>query len=310
MSAPTEQTMLRRSIVATIVLAAAGAGIGLVAGSSAILFDGVYGLIDAAMTALALIVARLIAASNAADAVGRQLSRRFTFGFWHLEPIVLGLNGMLLSGAAIYAGLDAVRAILAGGRTLALDLAMAYAGIATAIDLAMAIWTARANRTIRSDLVALDARAWGMSAALSGALFVAFAVGAGLAGTGFAWLLPYVDPGALLIICLVVAPVPFGTIRRALSQILLVTPQDLRDEVDRIAAAVVAEEGFVAHHAFVARVGRGIQVELNFIVPRGRPPQPLEAWDGLRDRIGAAFGRDGPDLWLTIVFTADPEWAW
>ncbi|MEH3106894.1 MAG: cation transporter [Sphingomonas fennica] len=310
MSGPTEQAMLRRSIAATIVLAATGAGIGLAAGSSAILFDGVYGLIDAAMTALALLVARLIAASNAADAVGRQLSRRFTFGFWHLEPIVLGLNGMLLSAAAIYAGLDAVRAILAGGLTLALDLAMAYAGLATAIDLAMAIWTTRANRTIRSDLVALDARAWAMSAALSGALFVAFVIGAGLPGTRHAWLLPYVDPGALLLICLVVAPVPFGTIRRALSQILLVTPQDLRDEVDRIAAAVVAEEGFVAHHAFVARVGRGIQIELNFIVPRGRPPQPLEAWDALRDRIGTAFGRDGPDLWLTIVFTTDPEWAW
>jgi len=33
-------------------------------------------------------------------------------GFWHLEPIVLGLNGVLLTGAAIYALINAIGSIL------------------------------------------------------------------------------------------------------------------------------------------------------------------------------------------------------
>ena len=306
----TEQALLRVSIAATITFAVAGVLVGLVGGSSAILFDGVYGIVDAVMTGLALLVARLIAASNAADAAGRNLSQRFTFGFWHLEPIVLGLNGILLSGAAIYALLNAVGVILAGGRPLSFDLAILYAGLGTLFDLSMGLYIRRGNREIGSDLVALDAKAWMMSAALSAALFVAFGVGYAVEGTRHAWLSPYVDPVALLVICLVIIPVPFATIRKALSEILLVTPPDLREEVDGIARLIVDQHGFISYHAFVARVGRGVQVELNFVVPRDQPAKRLEEWDALRDRIAEAFGNDSPNLWLTITFTTDPEWAW
>lgn len=306
----TEQALLRFSLGVTIVVAIAGVLVGLAAGSSAILFDGVYGIVDAAMTVLALLVARLIAASNAADATGRNLSQRFTFGFWHLEPIVLGLNGVLLSGAAIYALLSAVAVIVAGGRSLALDLAIVYAGLGTLVDVAMAVIIHRGNRRIGSDLVALDAKAWIMTAALGAALFVAFLAGYAVEGTRHAWLSPYVDPLALVVICLVIIPVPFGTVRRALSEILLVTPPDLKAEIEDIARTIVEQHGFISYHAFVARVGRGVQVELNFVVPLGQPARRLEEWDALRDDIGEAFGKDGPDLWLTITFTTDPEWAW
>lgn len=306
----TEQSLLRGSIAATLLLAAAGVTVGLASGSSAILFDGVCGLIDAMMTGLALMVARLIAASNAADAIGRNLSQRFTFGFWHLEPIVLGVNGTLLAGAAIYALLEAARAILAGGRVLSFDVALGFAALSTVLDVAAAVYIARANRTAKSALVALDAKAWAMTAALSAALLVAFLIGYLVQGSEHAWMAAYVDPVALMLICLAIIPVPFATIRLAVSEILLVTPQDLRDEVESIARDIVARHGFLAHHAFVARVGRGTQIELNFIVPKDQPARRLEEWDTLRDRIGEAFGHDGPDLWLTIVFTTDPEWAW
>lgn len=305
-----EQTLLRSSLCATIAFAVAGVLIGLAAGSSAIMFDGVYSLIDAVMTVLALLVARLIAASNAADAVGRNLSQRFTFGFWHLEPIVLGLNGMLLSGAAIYALLNAIAVILAGGRPLSFGLAILYAALSTVVHTGMAIYITRGNRTIRSDLVALDAKAWMMTAALGAALLLAFAAGYAVEGTRHAWLAPYVDPAALVVICLVIIPVPFGTVRRALSEILLVTPPDLQREVDRIAQGIVSQLGFISYHAFVARVGRGVQVELNFVVPRDQPAKRLEEWDALRDEIAEAFGKDGPNLWLTITFTTDPTWVW
>lgn len=128
-------------------------------------------------------------------------------------------------------------------------------------------------------------------------------------GTAHAWLAPYVDPAALLLICLVIVPLPLGTVREALSDILLVTPQDLKAHVDRVAGAVVARFGFVAYRAYVARVGRGRQIVLHFIVPRDWPGKRLEEWDAIRDEIGGALGDDTPDRWLTIVFTTDPESA-
>lgn len=304
-----EQTVLRNSIAATIFLAVASLAFGLVAHSSAIIFDGMYSLVDATMTGLAFGVARLIAASNAADVAGRQFHQRFTMGFWHLEPIVLGLNGTLMSGAAIYALVTAVSALLSGGHPLSFGAAMIFEGLATLVDIGMVFYTLVANRRIQSHLIALDSKAWGVGAALGLALFAAFLAGFLIQGTSLQWLAPYVDPAALALVSLVVIPVPLGTIRCAVADILLVTPQEMQDHVDAVARATVARFGFLSYRAYVARVGRGSQIELYFIVPANWPARRLEEWDSLRDEIGRALGPDSPDRWLTIVFTTDPEWA-
>lgn len=304
-----EQAVLRNSIVATVLLAAASLVFGLAVRSNAIVFDGMYSLVDASMTGLAFCVARLIAASNAADVAGRSFHERFTMGFWHLEPIVLGLNGTLMTGAAVYALVNAVSALLAGGHPLAFGAAMAFEGIATLVDIGMVAYTWAANRRFRSHLIALDGKAWGVGAALGLALFTAFLAGFLIRGTALAWLVPYVDPAALALVSLVVIPVPLGTIRRAVADILLVTPEAMKDHVDRVAREAVQQHGFLSYRAYVARVGRGSQIELYFIVPPNWPARRLEAWDELRDAIGRALGPDSPDRWLTIVFTTDPEWA-
>lgn len=305
----TEQGVLRLSIAVTLVLAALGIVFGLLSGSYAIVFDGVYALTDASMTVLALLVANLIATAAAPGPAANRFTAQFTMGFWHLEPMVLGLNGVMLMGAAVYALINAIGSLMSGGRALDFDQAIAYAVVTVVIALAMALFARRANRTIKSDFLALDAKAWLMSAGLTAALLAAFLTGALVQGTRLAWISPYVDPAALSLVCLVIIPLPFGTVKQALADILLVTPASLKQHVDAVARDVTVRYGFVSHRAYVARVGRGRQIELYFIVPRGTAPKPLEDWDRIRDEIGQAIGGDTPDRWLTIVFTTDPEWA-
>lgn len=282
---------------------------GLLAGSLTIIFDGFYELIDLAMTMLALLVARLIAMSASGSSANKKLTERFTMGFWHLEPMLLGLNGTLLIAAATYALINSISSILTGGRTIAFDYALFYAAVLLVVETSMAIYVARANRTIGSDLLALDAKGWAMSAAMTVAYGAAFAFGLLARGTSAEWLTPYIDPIALAAVCLVTIPVPFGTVRQALADIFLVTPPDLKAHVDKVARETVARHGFLSYRSYVARVGRGRQIELYFIVPTEWPARRLEEWDRLRDEIGQALGEESPDRWLTIVFTTDPEWA-
>lgn len=305
----TEQGVLRLSASVTAILAGCGILFGVLSGSAAIIFDGIYSLIDVSMTVLALLVANLIASAAAAGPVRSKLVERFTMGFWHLEPMVLGLNGILLMGAAVYALVNAVESLLTGGRPLTFGPAILYAGVTVLAATGMAVFGTRVNRSLGSHFLALDAKAWMMSAALSAALLAAFLFGALIQGTGLAWLSPYIDPAVLAAVCLVVIPMPAGTVRQALADILLVTPADLMDQVDRVAQAVVDRYGFASYRAYVARVGRGRQIELYFIVPGGWPATRLEEWDRIRDDIGHAIGGESPDRWLTIVFTTDPEWA-
>lgn len=305
-----EQTFLQASIVITLILAIVGIVFGLLSGSYAIVFDGIYSLTDASMTIVALLVARLIAtASRPSPAGSRRLMDRFTMGFWHLEPMVLALNGTLLTGAAIYALINAIGSLMAGGRELDFDHAIIYAVITAPVALAMAILGRMANRRTGSDLLALDAKAWAMSAALTAALLVAFLFGYLIQGTSHAWFSPYIDPAVLALVCMVIIPIPLGTVRQALSEILLVAPPELNQHVNAVAQDFVQRCGFLSHRAYVAQVGRGRQIELYFIVPPGWPPKRLEEWDRLRDRIGEAIGDESPDRWLTIAFTTDPTWA-
>lgn len=152
-------------------------------------------------------------------------------------------------------------------------------------------------------------KSWLMSALLSMALFVAFAIGYGLTGTSQAWLAPYIDPAVLALVCLVIIPMPLGNVKQALADILLVTPLEFKQHVDGVAGEIVTKFGFTSHYSYVARVGRGRQIELFFIVPKNWPPRRLEEWDAIRDEIGNALGGEGSDRWLTIVFTTDEEWA-
>lgn len=303
-----EQAVLRLSIAMTFVVAAVGIGFGVASGSASIIFDGIYSLTDAVMTSVALLVSSLIT-QRLSERRQARLVQRFTMGFWHLEPMVLGLNGILLSGAAVYALVTAVGSLLTGGHPLQFGRAILYATVVLIVAIGMAIHNRHANRSIRSNFVALDVQGWTISAALTGALLAAFVFGWAIQGTALAPLSPYVDPAVLALVCVIVIPLPVPTIRRALADILLITPSDMLAEIDAVAREVVARHGFLDHRAYVARVGRGRQIELYFIVPQGQPPRPLEEWDAIRDQIGEAIGGDITNRWLTIAFTTDPEWA-
>lgn len=304
----TEPSVLRLSIIVTFALAIFGVVFGLLTGSASIIFDGVYTLIDAIMTSFALVVAKLIAFSH--NDVGRaRLTRNFTMGFWHLEPIVLGLSGTLLVGTAGYGLIMAVGSLMEGGRHLDFDLALVFALVALVSAVGMIIYGRRANKRLHSSFIALDVKAWTISAAMTGALLLAFLTGWVIRDTELEWLSPYIDPAVLALVCVIVLPLPLPTIRDALADVLLVTPTEMKKRVDDVASDAVQRHGFLSYRAYVARVGRGRQIEIYFIVPPGLPPRSLEAWDLIRDEIGEEVGGTGPDRWLTIAFTVNKEWA-
>jgi predicted Co/Zn/Cd cation transporter (cation efflux family) len=304
-----EGNVLRASIAATLTVAAVGIILGLASGSFSIMFEGIYAIVDAGMSLLSLVVVNLITAYAQSTDLPPRLRERFTMGFWHLEPIVLAMNGLLLMGVAVYALFNAVSSLLEGGRDLQFGLAILYAAITLMICVTVATIETRANRHLGSEFIRLDVRSWIMSGCIAAALLFAFAIGLTVQGTRYQWLSPYIDPAALALICLVVIPLPISSVRRALSDILLVTPADLKQRVDEIAARFVTEQGFLTYRAYVAKVGRSHNIEVYFILKPGGPPRAMAEWDALRDQIGEAIGGDGPHQWLTIVFTEDPEWA-
>lgn len=305
----TESGVLRTSVAVTLMVAGLGITFGLVSGSFSIVFDGVYSLIDASMSMLSLMVSQLIVTAANPRASSPRLRDNFSMGLWHLEPMVLGLNGTLLIGVAVYALINAVSTLLNGGRDLEFGWAALYALITVIACVAIAVIEWRANKRIKSQFLRLDVQGWIMSACISGALLIAFTIGYFVQGTKWEWISPYIDPAVLALVCLAIIPIPIAIIRQALADVFLVTPSDLKEHVDNVARAFVQKHGFVEYRAYVARMGRGREIELYFIVPSTSPARRIGEWDALRDEIGTAVGGEGPDRWMTVIFTGDLEWA-
>src|SRR5690606_12551118 len=176
-SPSSEEGVLRLSIAVTLFVTVLGVFFGLLAASLTILFDAVYELLDVVMTGLALLVARLITLSTSGGSFNKRLAERFSMGFWHLEPMVLGVNGLLLMGAAAYGLINAIDGLMNGGRQLAFEYALVFAAISLVIELGAAAFVTAANRRIRSEFLALDAKSWLMSAGITVAYLFAFGFG-------------------------------------------------------------------------------------------------------------------------------------
>jgi predicted Co/Zn/Cd cation transporter (cation efflux family) len=308
-----EQYLLTSSIVVTLLIGALGLVFGFLTGSFAIMFDGVYASIDASMAALGLVVARLIlkdALRTDDDLPEGSAGRvRYQYGFWHLEPMVLALNATMLTLAAGYALVSAIMLILEGGTEIEFDLALPYAAVVACLCFAMA-WRQRArNRSLGSAFVALDAKGWIISGSITTALLAGFVIGFAIEGTPYAWMRPYIDPVVLAAVCLVVLPLPFSDLRAALAGILRIAPEDLDAHVRSVAAQARVRHGLVDDYTYVARVGRATLIEITFLAPPGWPVRSIGQLDAIRQEVGQALGGKGPDRWLTIAFTEDPDWA-
>lgn len=298
--AAAEQSTLKLSIAVTVAVASFGVVFGLLSGSLSIVFDGVFSAIDAAMSGLALFVSRLV--NRVAD------DRRFQFGYWHIEPMVLAFNGGTLMLLCFYAFLNAAGSLLGGGRLLQFDWAIAYAVLVCTICFGMFFYERRINRRIGSDFIHLDAQSWLMSASITSALLIAFAIAWSLEGTRWEHLTRYADPLVLALLTLVLVFVPIRTVRKALQEILLITPPELDAHVRRIMDDVVKRHGFRSYTSYVAKVGRAQFIEIHVAVPPDSPIESVADADALRREIAKAIGGEGQHRWLTIDFTADPRW--
>lgn len=295
-----EQRILRQSIGATIAVALLGIVLGLISSSQSIVFDGVSTGIEGVTSVMALVVARL---------VGREArDRQFQFGYWHLEPAVLAINGGTLMLICLYGFLNGIDSVMEGGRLLQFDLAIGYSVVSAVICVAMWIYQLRANRRIGSEFIRQDAQSWAMSALTSLALLAAFAVAWLLEGTRWSYLTPYADPGMLLLLSIIFVFVPIGIVRTAWRDMLLITPQDLDDRVRQVMSAVIAQHGFKSYSSYAVRQGRKQFIAISIVVPADVRLETVGAMDALRGEIARAIDPESGRSWLMISFTADPQW--
>jgi predicted Co/Zn/Cd cation transporter (cation efflux family) len=286
-----EQRVLKQSIVATAIVGTSCVVFGLWAGSRSIMFDGVYSLLDVFLTLGSLVVSRLVTSAG---------SRRFQYGYWHLEPLVLTFNSAMLCLLCVYALINGIDGLLGEGHAMEFEAGIAWVVVVGAACLALYFYCNAQARKLHSELLKLDAKGWLVSGALNMALLIAFALGALAELTDYRNAGMYADSLVLVILALVMIPVPLSSCVRALREVLQIAPPDLDRRVRDVLDAVNAKHRFAGYRSFVARTGRIALVEVHFRVPLDLPIGTIRELDAVRSEIRAALHE--PHVWLTVNF--------
>jgi len=293
-----EQRTLKFSIALTVVLGVLGIASGLVTGSQAIIFDGMYSFVDVVPSIMSLLVVKLLAQGT---------SQRFQYGYWHLEPLVAVLRDSILVVACIYAAVDAVTTLSGGGQAVEYGKAALWAAILCTIGIAMTLYLRRRAKALRSPMLEVDARSWASSALLSLSLLIGFAVGAAITRTRFQDWIPYVDSIVLLCMSVLLLPMPLLGLWRSMRDVLQIAPGGLDVRVHAVMDGVVKQRGFLEYSSYIAKVGRGTFVEIHVLVPAGAQIG-IETADAIRREVSDALNAGTPTFWLTVDFTADRRW--
>ena len=294
-----EQRQLRLSIGVTFLVGVACVAVGLLMQSQAIAFDGFYSLVDVVLTAGSLVVSHLVTSEG---------SRRFQFGYWHLEPLVLVLNAAVLTAICSYGGFTALHGLLSGGHELAFGFGAAWAAFMGAASLGMALYMRQQSRALGSVLLQLDAKGWFIGGAISVAVLVGFALAAMIEGGPLAHWTRYIDSVVLLLLTLALLPLPLGSLWQALREVLQLAPDALDQRVRDVMAMMVQERGYLDFASYVAKIGRMRFIDIHILVPSCQPLGDMCDVDAVRNEIAHRIGSDIRVEWLTIVFTGKREW--
>jgi len=294
-----EQILLKQSTVLMFAVAIAGIVTGFISGSQSILFDGFFSLIATFIKVLMLITAQLIA---------KESNQRFQFGFWHLEPMVLLIEGSFLLLIAIYAFLNGVFGIINGGREIELGLVILYAAVFTVIEFGYYFWVRRKNRTLKSTLIQFDNISWLVDAMLSVGLLISFITALALTHQGYAQWAAYVDPAILIVLALSMLAPAFKILKPALRDVLGIAPDALDDKVREALEIASARHGFEGYKTYVQKHGRARFIEIHIVLPSGYPLTSVKTLDALREEIAELLGKADSARWLTISFTGDRRW--
>ncbi|MBK5096281.1 MAG: cation diffusion facilitator family transporter [Gemmatimonadetes bacterium] len=296
-----EAGALRLSVWMSMIMAALGIGFGLLTESDAIMLDGFFSLIGFVMALVTIRVARLVV---------QPADQHFHFGYAQFEPFLNAAKGLLMLGVAGFAFAGAVDAVIHGGHDVKPGLATLYAILALTGCLAVGAAQRKAAARTGSPLLAVDSKNWLIDGFLSGVVLLVFVAAVALDGTRWAFVVPYMDPGLVILLVLGIVFIPLRIVRDNMREILAFAPDSAFQE-DVRARVEGALEGVpvASNQVRMMKIGRFLYVLNQVVVSPEFRPGRVDDLDQVRARIAAAMEGFEPTPVVDTLFTEDEKWA-
>ncbi|MDU2096554.1 MAG: cation transporter [Negativicoccus succinicivorans] len=295
----TEQRLLWQSAGLMGLIAVAATWFGLLTNSHAILIDGIFSFVAVIIKILMIMTSRLTT---------RESSKKFQFGYWQFEPLVLATEGGFTLIIVVYAFLNGMISLFSGGNAMNFGLAIIYALTFTFANMGYYLYVHRVNRKLKSSLIHFDNMSWLVDACFAASLFISFGLAYLLERTQYAHYGVFVDPVILIILSLTMMPVALNILGPAVRQVLGMAPEGLHEKVHEVMDDFMVRYRFKDYVSSVQRYGKIAFIDIDILIPKSYPIQEVGDLDRIRDEIDKALGGKSVRKWLTITFTTSRRW--
>jgi cation diffusion facilitator family transporter len=297
-----EQRTLVLSIWGVLVVAVGSIVYGLFLESDVVILNGIFSLFSLIGAGLSLLAAKLVVKPE---------NWRFPFGYSHVEPLVLSVNSLMVLLICVYALINGIERIRAGGNEVDAEGVIWFGLVSGAVSLAVWAYERRTAQRIDSALIEADAREWLIDFGFSMVTLLGFAVLPFLDEPHRNVWARYADPVMVASMALLAIPTPLRVLRHSLREVLLMTDAD--DDVIRRLEAVMekirAEHDIDRYVHHVVKTGRTRFIEVDIVVGPNFALQTIAEQDRLRERIWRALEMPLDNAWLSISLTLDPRWT-
>jgi cation diffusion facilitator family transporter len=276
-------------------------GFAFITHSSAILFDGIYSLIAFFMALLTLKVANLVQMPD---------DDRFHFGYTAIEPTLNLFKSLIIIATCLYAVVGSVNSLMTGGNSAEYGLAMIYGALATLGCFAVSGYMKHQGKSLRSDLVGVDARTWFVDGVLSVSILVGFAIAYFIEQTSFAAYAPLVDPILLIVLGTAILPIPGKIMLDSLKEVInKAPPEAITAVIEKKLKQTLSGVPYEHVEVRISKRGRDLYILVHIIVAESFSVATISELDDIRISCEAAMREWDASIIMDILFIKDPKLA-
>jgi len=304
-----EHSLLRFSVWMGVLFTVLGLGWGIAIQSGAILFDGIYSGFSIILSMLSIMALRMMSIADDHMAKADD-DDRFPFGRMAFEPLVVSFKAIVIIGVCLYGIVTSVIHLMHGGtQSTSSLLGMLYAVISITVCLFSWLYLKIRGRGLPA-LVQAESEQWLIDTVFSGVVLVGFVISYALTFTNYQQLIPYIDPGVVILGSVYFIRVPLARFISSVRELLMMaTPSDMQERLQERIDGIAASHGFKEAVVRSAKVGRELTVDVSFLVHEGFGAVEVDQLDAIRAEVKDNLADLGYNIWMNILFTRDRYWA-
>lgn len=287
-----EKKGLLISIIGSSLFGILGVTFAIITSSQAVLLDGAFNLVSAAMGIIGLKIAMSLKTPE---------TNQYPIGFYALEPLFVLGKGLILLLLTLYVIINNIIILMSGGSELNLGVILIYLLVALTGNIIVFVLVKKKNAQSKSPILEIEMENWKVNTLITAGIAVAILTGFLLQNSFLKDYIKYADQVIVITVALISISVPIKAIKDGLSELLLFAPaEELRNKVGSMVEKEMAVFTSVNVKNFVM-LKTGRKLWLSIFVFSDKPTIATNLPDQIKKQVSTSLTKDFEEFNVDVI---------